>query len=180
MRLLSIINGEVDYKAQSLQLASAPALLDGQAGATTVDLRPEITIGVFGFNVTHEDEAKRSAFGDIRFREAMSLAINRDELNEVGFFGQGTPQQYIGFSPKPGFVSDKCTPTWRSLTRRVPTHASTTWSMKDVDGDGFRELPNGDKLVLNMNFATQGIAGQTVELVAQYWADVGISQLSRK
>ena len=63
--------------------------LDGQAGGNyTVDLRPEITIGVFGFNVTHEDEAKRAAFGDIRFREAMSLAINRDELNEVGFFGQ--------------------------------------------------------------------------------------------
>jgi len=98
VRLLSIVNGDVDYKAQSLQLASAPALLDGQAqGNYTVDLRPEITLGVFSFNVTHEDEAKRNVFGDIRFREAMSIAINRAELNDVGFFGEGTPQQYIGF-----------------------------------------------------------------------------------
>ena len=52
--------------------------------------------------------------------------------------------------------------------------------MKDTDGDGFRELPNGDKLVLNMNFATQGIAGQTVELVAQYWADVGIQSVVKE
>ena len=181
VRLLSIINGEVDYKSQSLQLASAPALLDGQAGGNyTVDLRPEITIGVFGFNVTHEDEAKRAAFGDVRFREAMSLAINRAELNEVGFFGQGTPQQYIGFSPKPGFVSDK----WQSYMTEFDAAGANSrldaMGMKDTDGDGFRELPNGDKLVLNMNFATQGIAGQTVELVAQYWADVGIQSVVKE
>jgi len=181
VRLLSIINGEVDYKSQSLQLASAPALLDGQAGGNyTVDLRPEITIGVFGFNVTHEDEAKRAAFGDIRFREAMSLAINREELNEVGFFGQGTPQQYIGFSPKPAFVSDK----WQSYMTEFDAAGANArldaMGMKDVDGDGFRELPNGDKLVINMNFATQGIAGQTVELVAQYWADVGIQSVVKE
>ena len=108
VRLLAIVNGDVDYKAQSLQLASAPALLDGQQGGNyTVDLRPEITLGVFSFNVTHEDPAKRAVFNDVRFREAMSIAINRQELNEVGFFGQGTPQQYVGFSPKPEFISDK-------------------------------------------------------------------------
>ena len=42
------------------------------------------------------------------------------------------------------------------------------------DGDGFRDLPNGQPLVLNMQFATQGIAGQVVELIGQHWANVGI------
>ena len=181
VRLLSIINGEVDYKAQSLQLASAPALLDGQQGGNyTVDLRPEITLGVFGFNVTHEDEAKRAVFGDVRFREAMSVAINRNELNEVGFFGQGTPQQYIGFSPKPEFVSDK----WQTYKTEFDQAAANALldqvGLKDTDGDGFRELPNGEKLVLNLNFSTQGIAGQTVELVSQYWADVGVQSVVKE
>ena len=181
VRLLSIVNGDVDYKAQSLQLASAPALLDGQAqGNYTVDLRPEITLGVFSFNVTHEDEAKRNVFGDIRFREAMSIAINRAELNDVGFFGEGTPQQYIGFSPKPAFVSDK----WMSHATEFDAARANSLldeiGMKDTDGDGFRELPNGDKLVLNMSFATQGIAGQTVELVGQYWADVGVQSVVKE
>ena len=181
VRLLSIINGDVDYKAQSLQLASAPALLDGQEqGNYTVDLRPEITLGVFSFNVTHEDEAKRAVFGDVRFREAMSIAINRDELNEVGFFGQGTPQQYIGFSPKPAFVSDK----WHSYATQFDMARANALldevGMKDTDGDGFRELPNGDKLVLNLSFSTQGIAGQTVELVSQYWADVGVQSVVKE
>ena len=45
--------------------------------------------------------------------------------------------------------------------------------MKDTDGDGFRELPNGEKIVLNMQFATQGISGKVVELVANHWSQVG-------
>ena len=181
VRLLAIVNGDVDYKAQSLQLASAPALLDGQQGGNyTVDLRPEITLGVFSFNVTHEDPAKRAVFNDVRFREAMSIAINRQELNEVGFFGQGTPQQYVGFSPKPKFISDK----WLNYKTDFDAAAANALldqiGMKDTDGDGFRELPNGEKLVIAMSFSTQGIAGQTVELVAQYWADVGIQSVVKE
>lgn len=181
VRLLAIVNGDVDYKAQSLQLASAPALLDGQQGGNyTVDLRPEITLGVFSFNVTHEDPAKRAVFNDVRFREAMSIAINRQELNEVGFFGQGTPQQYVGFSPKPEFISDK----WLNYKTDFDAAAANALldqvGMKDTDGDGFRELPNGEKLVIAMSFSTQGIAGQTVELVAQYWADVGIQSVVKE
>ena len=46
--------------------------------------------------------------------------------------------------------------------------------MKDTDGDGFRELPNVEKIVLNMQFATQGISGKVVELVANHWSQVGV------
>ncbi len=181
VRILKLVNGEVDYKSQSLQLASAPILLENQEKSNySIYLRPEITIGAFGFNVTHEDEAKRAVFGDVRFREAMSIAMNRDELNEVGFFGQGTPQQYVGFSPLPEFID----PAWQTYkTEYDPAAANALLDevgMADTDGDGFRELPNGDKLVLNLNFSTQGIAGQTVELVAQYWADVGIQSVVKE
>lgn len=181
VRILKLVNGEVDYKSQSLQLASAPILLEKQeAGNYSIDLRPEITIGAFGFNVTHEDPAKRAVFGDVKFREAMSVAINRDELNEVGFFGQGTGQQYVGFSPLPEFVD----PAWKSYKAEYDPAAAKALldglGMKDTDGDGLRELPNGEKLVLNLNFSTQGIAGQTVELVAQFWKDVGIDSVVKE
>ena len=181
VRLLKIVNGEVDYKAQSLQLASAPILLEGQEkGDYTVELKPEITIGAFGFNVTHEDPEKRKVFGDLSFREAMSIAIDRDELNEIAFFGQGTPQAYLGFSPIPDFV-DPSLATY--MTDFNPDEAKAkldALGLKDTDGDGMRELPNGDKLVLNLNFSTQGIAGQTVELVAQFWRDVGIDSVVKE
>lgn len=176
VRILKLINGEVDYKSQSLQLPAAPILLENQEkGDYTIYLRPEITIGVFGFNVTSEDMAKRAAFGDLRFRQAMSLAMNRDALNETAFFGLGTPQQYVGFSPLPDFID----PKWKNhMTDYDPERARALLDevgMKDLDGDGFRELPNGDELVVNLQFSTQGIAGEVVEFVGQNWKDVGIN-----
>lgn len=175
VRLLKLVNGEVDYKTQSLQLSDVPILLENQEkGDYTIDIKPKVAMHVFSFNVTSDNEAKRAVFGDIRFRKAMSIAINRDDLNEAAYFGQGVPTQYIGFSPMPEFAD----PKWASYAIEYDADGAQALldeiGMKDTDGDGFRELPNGEKLVLNMQFATQGIAGQVVELVGQYWSDVGI------
>lgn len=175
VRILKLVNGEVDYKSQSLTLAAAPILLENQEkGDFTVQLKPTIAMPTFSFNMTAEDEAKRAVFGDVEFRKAMSLAINRDELNEVSFFGQGEPKQYIGFSPTPSFVDPELTTLYAEYDPEQAKSLLDGIGMTDTDGDGFRELPNGDKLVLNMQFATQGIGGEVVELVAQYWSDVGI------
>lgn len=175
VRLLKLVNGEVDYKTQSLSLADAPILLEGQEkGDFSIQLKPKIAYPVFSFNVTDENEAKREVFNDIRFRQAMSLAMNRDEINEVAYFGQGTPTQYVAFSPAPKFVDDK----WKQYyAEHDPEKAKSLLDevgMKDVDGDGMRELPNGEKLTLNMQFATQGMPAPVVELVAQQWKNVGI------
>ena len=108
VRILKLVNAEVDYKAQSVQLPSAPMLLDGQEkGSYTIDLRPTISMPVFSLNLTSEDPEKRKVFGDLRFRQAMSVAINRDEINEVAFFGLGEPKQYTAFSPEPDFITDE-------------------------------------------------------------------------
>ncbi|MFK7894100.1 MAG: ABC transporter substrate-binding protein [Granulosicoccus sp.] len=175
VRLLKLVNGEVDYKTQSLQLSDVPLLLENQEkGDYTIDIRPKIAMHVFSFNVTSDDPVKRDVFGDLRFRRAMSIAINRDDLNEVAYFGQGKPQQYIGFSPAPEFVEEK----WLGYATEYDLEAAKALldevGMVDTDGDGFRELPNGESFVLNMQFATQGIAGQVVELVGQYWSEAGI------
>jgi len=175
IRILKLINAEADYKSQSLQLPSAPLLLEHQeSGDYTIDLRPEITLANLSFNVTHENLEKRKVFGDLRFRQAMSIALNRDEINEVGFLGQGIPKQYVGFSPSPSFVD----PKWESyMIQYDPEGANALLDeigMKDIDGDGMRELPNGEKLILNMQFATQGVAGEVVELIGQQWSEVGI------
>lgn len=175
IRILKLINAEADYKSQSLQLPSAPLLLEHQeSGDYTIDLRPEITLANVSFNVTHANLEKRKVFGDLRFRQAMSIALNRDEINEVGFLGQGIPKQYIGFSPTPSFVD----PKWESYMIQYDPDAANSLldaiGLKDIDGDGMRELPNGEKLILNMQFATQGVAGEVVELVGQHWSEVGI------
>lgn len=181
VRLLKLINGEIDYKSQALQLADAPALLDGQErGNYRIDLSPEVTVGSFAFNVTSNDLEKRRVFADLRFRQAMSVAIDRGELNELGFFGLGIPQQYVGFVPLPEFID----PSWkRYMAQYDPDMAARLLDeigLLDADGDGFRELPNGDKLVLTLQFTTKDIAGQVVEIVGEHWARVGIKSVVKE
>ncbi len=175
VRILKLINAEVDYKEQSLQLDSAPLLMENQEkGDYTIDLRPEITISTFAFNVTSEDLEKRKLFGDLRFRQAMSVAINREEVNEVSYFDLGEPKQYIGFSPRPDFVDKKWEQHFAQYDPALANSLLDEIGMKDTDGDGFRELPNGDKIVLNLQFSIQGIPSSVVELVGQHWSEVGV------
>lgn len=175
VRILKLVNGEADYKSQSVTLPSAPILLENQeSGDFTVQLAPTIAFPTFSFNVTAEDEGKRAAFGDVRFRRAMSVAMNRDEINEVAYFGQGEPLQYTGFSPRPDFIPAELEQEFAQYDPDLANSLLDEMGMVDTNGDGFRELPNGDAIVLNMQFATQGIAGEVVELVGQNWADVGV------
>jgi peptide/nickel transport system substrate-binding protein len=45
------------------------------------------------FNQTHKDPVLKQIFNDVRFRQAMSLAINRQQVNDVLYFGRATVRQ---------------------------------------------------------------------------------------
>ncbi len=176
VRVLKLLNGEVTYKAQSVGLPSAPVLLEGQEnGGYRIDVKPTIAMPAVAFNLTHEDEAVRDIFTDMRFRTAMSNAINRDEINETIYFGLGTPQQYVGFSPVPEFVDQK----WVNFESAFdPDRAGALLDevgLVDADGDGNRDLPNGDPFVLDWQFSSQEVSSALVELIAQNWKDMGIN-----
>ncbi len=175
VRLLKLVNAEVDFKAQSLQLSTAPLLLENQEkGDYTVHLRPEVTIATFAFNMTHENLEKRKVFSDLRFRQAMSVALNRDEMNEVAFFGMGEPKQYVGFTDSPPFIDEKWKQHYAQYDPKLANRLLDEMGLKDRDGDGFRELLNGDKLVVNIQFSVQGAPAAMVELIGLHWAAVGI------
>ncbi len=181
VRILKAINGEYDYKYQSLMLPDAPILMDNQEkGGYTIELIPPISSPVIGINVTHADEEKRKVFSNIKFRQAMSVAMNRDEINEVAYYGLGKPVQYTGFSPVPDFVD----PKWESyLIKHDMALAKSLLDeigVVDKDGDGFRDLLNGSTLVVNIQYATQGMPGAVVELIAQHWNNVGIKTIFKE
>ena len=100
VRILRLINGEADYKQQGVTLPNAPLLLENQeTGGYQIDLAPSPFLVAIGFNVTSDDLEKRKVFGDLRFRQAMSIAIDRDAINETAYFGLGEPSQYTGIGP---------------------------------------------------------------------------------
>jgi peptide/nickel transport system substrate-binding protein len=175
VRILKMINGEIDYKAQSVRLPDAPTLLDNQDnGDYTIHLRPQIGMPSIAFNLTANDEAKRELFQSRDFRLAMSRAIDREAINETAFFGQGAPRADLNFDPAPSFVDKE---QLGYGTEHDPAFAMATLDelgVVDRDGDGFRDLPNGERLLLNLQFSSQGISAAVVELVAQAWSDVGV------
>src|SRR6056300_396958 len=175
IRLLKLVNGEVDYKSQSVQLESAPQLLDGaESGGYSLQINPGCGAALFSFNVTHPDLEKRKVYSDIRFRQAMSIAIDRNEINDVAYYGMGVVEQFVGISPAPDFVPEEIK---MHMTQYDPDGANALLDevgLIDVDGDGFRELPNGAPFAMNIDYATQGIGGVEVELVARMWNDVGV------
>ena len=135
VRLLKLVNAEVDFKAQSLQLSTAPLLLENQEkGDYTVHLRPEVTIASFGINMTHENLEKRKVFADLRFRQAMSVAMNREEMNEVAFFGMGEPKQYTGFIPLPPFADQKYNQYYAQYDPALANKLLDEIGLKDRDG----------------------------------------------
>jgi len=175
VRLLKLINAEVDYKSQSLGLPDAPILLQNmEKGDYSVQIKPRISMPTVSFNVTSEDAGKRAIFGDVRFRKAMSIAMDRNAINETAYFGQGEARQYVGFSPVPSFVD----PKWLTFaTEHDPAGAKALLDeigLVDQNGDGVRDLPGGAPFILNLQFAQQGLPGQVVELIAQSWNAVGI------
>ncbi len=47
----------------------------------------------FGLNLTHKDPVLRKIFNDLKFRQALSMAINRKQINDVRAFGKGLIRQ---------------------------------------------------------------------------------------
>ena len=181
VKILKMINGEIDYKLQSLALPMMPVLLDNaEKGDYSVDLRPKIAMPVFAINVTHADLEKRKVFGNLKFRQALSVAIDRNEVNEVSYFGLGTPQQFVPFSPAPDFVPEDMKQYYAQFDPDLAKKLLDEIGVVDQNGDGARDLPNGKKLVINIQFGTQGIPTEVVELVAQHWNNIGIETIAKE
>ncbi len=177
VRNLKITNGEVDYKAQAIFVDDFPLYKENEAkGNYTVDLANGVGELIFyGFNLTHKDEGLREIFNDLRFRQAMSLAINRDEIVEIVYLGQAEPMQATPADPNTvSFVTKE---HLTSFIEYDPDRANALldeMGLKDVDGDGFRERPDGSNLTILLQYSNQGAPVAMHELVKSYWADVGI------
>jgi peptide/nickel transport system substrate-binding protein len=87
--------------------ASAPAFrFRLEPTASYVIHTPPGNNGPFlAFNQTHKAPVLREIFSDVRFRRAMSLALDREEINERLFLGLGRPAQSSPINVP--FVSDE-------------------------------------------------------------------------
>ncbi len=174
---LKIMNGDVVWKQQALFLEDFPLLKENEAkGNYTVSFAPTFGENVFfSFNRTHKDPVLAELFNDIRFEKAMSIALNRDEINEIVYLGQGKPMQGVPAEPKTvSFVSDEILNTDIAHDVEGAKALLAEAGLKDSDGDGTLERPDGKPLVIRMIYSTQGVPVKIMELVRDYWSAVGV------
>ncbi len=112
------------------------------------------------------DEASPMRIKEVR--EALNLAINRNELNSVFFNDQAVPTTRWAFPP-----------TW--------SHSDPTWTPYPYDPDRARQLisdagyPNGFEMEVYVPSAITGLpeAGEMSEVIAQYFEQIGLDVVLR-
>ena len=183
VRNLKVVNGEVDYKAQNLFLEDFSLYKDNaDNGNYTVHLTPTVGEAIYySFNTTDKDPELRQVFNDVRFRQAMSLAIDRDEIIDLVYLGQGEAMQAT--PAEPGTVEFLTTEHMKAFTDFDPDKANELLDavgLADSDSDGVRELPSGKPMIIQMFYANQGGPVKNHELVQSYWENVGVKTTLRE
>jgi peptide/nickel transport system substrate-binding protein len=130
----------------------------------------------YTFNLNYPDEGLREIFNDLRFRQAMSLALNREEIVELVFLGQAEPMQATPADPNTvDFVTEEHKTAFIEYDPDGANALLDEMGLTDQDGDGFRDRFDGSNLTLDLQFATQGGPAAIHELVKDYWEAVGIA-----
>ena len=172
---LKVINGEVEEKAQGLSIANLPVYQQNQdAGNYDITMPPGAGQGrMYAFNCTHKDPVLAELFSNPKWSEAMSLALNRDEINETLNFGLSEPTQVLPVHPTVSFAK----PEWYQY--KIDFDPDQSNAILDELGltkgaDGFRSRPDGEPIVIQMVYAPQFGDVALHELAKEYWEAVGI------
>jgi peptide/nickel transport system substrate-binding protein len=129
----------------------------------------------FALNYAHKDPILREIFNDLRFRQALSLAINRDEINETLFFGLGQP------------FTSPASPAWTGYEDWMgtyyaeydPDQANSLLDEMGLQWDAahqYRNRSDGATLTIIGTWDTEWLAysEDLLDLVVQYWAAIGV------
>ena len=175
---LKAIAGEIDFQGRHVNLAMFPLLKEHEEkGGYHMTIWPALTgaeIGLF-FNQDWEGP-EAQYFQDRDFRIALSHAIERNEINEISYLGQGTPRQPAPAPSEPHYPGDELAFRWTEFDPALANQILDGIGLDIKDSDGFRLMANGDRLHIIMDTTPgEGRDTDTMELIARNWQDVGIS-----
>ena len=129
-------------------------------------------------NLTVNDPVWRSLLREVRFRRALSLAIDRSLVNQVLYFGLAVEgnNTVLEASPlyKPEYRTD-----WAKYDRREANRLLDQLGLKR-GADRMRKLPDGRPLEIIVETAGESTEQTDVlELVRETWREVGIKLFSK-
>jgi peptide/nickel transport system substrate-binding protein len=130
-------------------------------------------------NLNAQDSVWRGLMRDVRFRRALSLGINRDEINEVIYFGLATPSANT-VMPQSPLYKDEYKDAWSSHDVDMANKLLDEAGLGARDADGIRLLPNGQRLEITVESSGESTEETDVlELIADHWKAIGVKMFAR-
>ncbi len=186
---LTIMQGGVDYiHFHKLALADVSVLQDSQT-AGDYEVRfwdsGSGTGMMYFWNHDVQDENLRALYRDVRFKRAMSYALDRATIQRVVYYNTGFPTTG---SMSPKAIEFNFNDEGRAIYAKQrdscveydPEKAMALLDeigMKDVDGDGFREMPDGAKYDLRVDNAADAAKEciSVLEIATENWKAIGLN-----
>jgi len=170
--------GDADLQQRGLRFDDISALKAGQANGQykvrlwTTALGSEVALYP---NLNCNDKDWRALNRDVRFRRALSLAINRDEINQVVFFGLARPSQNTVLPESPFYDAALAT-EWTQFDLDKANALLDEAGLSKRDSDGIRLMPNGRRLeiVVESN-GERSLEADILQLIRDSWAKIGVA-----
>jgi len=180
---MSAIAGGLDYLLQFSTTASYPLYKENEEKGGYVtnmwyDGRGNVMADI-RLNLNHKEPVLRRIFNDLRFRQALSLAIDRDEINEVVWRGLATPRAAT-IDANVSYYED-----WMGnyYTEYDPKRANQLLDEMGLEWDEnhqYRKRPDGKTLIINIQYIIlEEKMDVAVEMIARFWEDVGVKTLTK-
>jgi len=173
--------GDADLQARDLNFNNYTFLKQGekQNGYRTLLWRPGRGSHVALFpNLNANDPVWRELLRDVRFRRALSLAIDRSLVNQVLYFGLAAESNNTVLEASPLYRPEYRT-DWARYDRKAANRLLDEIGLKR-GADGVRKLPDGRPLEIIVETAGESTEQTDVlELVRETWREVGIKLFSK-
>jgi len=125
-------------------------------------------------NLNAEDDVWRELFRDARFRRALSLAVDRDEINQVMYFGLGIGGNNTVLPSSP-LYKEKYRFAWAEYDVERANALLDEIGLTERTGDGLRRLPDGRPMELIVETAGEETEQSDIlELVRETWSKLGM------
>lgn len=173
MVALRAVTGQLDFQGRGVGDISM-LMENREAGGYQVRIWPNVGQGsamCMHFNQNAKDPAKRTLLTDVRFRQALSVAIDREEINEVLYYGLSVPRQASFSSGSPFYDAE-----WsNAYIQYDPDLANKLLDEMGLErgSDGYRCNPDGSRVSVFIENA-DGSAVTELEMITAYWKAVGV------
>lgn len=140
---------------------------------------PNWTISALQLNQTYKDAQYAELFANIDFRHALSIAVDRNEMNNILYNGMAVPQQFAAPEGTAEYI-EGATTKWIEYDTDAANKLLDGISLisKDLNADGYRTFvggaDDGKPIVLEVETTADDTSAQAVALLGQYYKKIGI------